>query len=429
MRGLDVECCTIEGAALSGLVAAPNQLIALNFETLARLTPGERHRLRKWAEDGATIYVRGALRHGSTYSLMPFSNQRFGFSVELAEGYQFSTHRMLPAAIAGELVTTQMDMPHAAGLDDRFPTLLSSRDRQGNEWPVIFEIRIGAGAAIFDLHDDDDTHGTALLTEIEEPATRGAAMGALAAVDWAAGRSFKTPAAVNLVIDDRPINFDYFSLGNLKDFLDYLKTQYVDIHIDFAWTPLHTHPDRRYIEMLRRYNTGFVWHGFLRHIDHRMIADCESELQAGLAHVNKISRAYEVRFQPVMIFPFEKDTPHAHELLRRAAFVAKVQCDHSGGQSPSPYRLRALQHERSSDSLSIMLRDSTDNLNRDRMLALATLGMPIIALAHPCDLALRRFARRDAAAATYFDPVLKFAAEKSLRPMSLEEIAAEAPLD
>jgi hypothetical protein len=29
----------------------------------------------------------------------------------------------------------------------------------------------------------------------------------------------------------------------------------------------------------------------------------------------------------------------------------------------------------------------------------------------------------------YFDPVLKFAAEKSLLPMSLEAIAAEVPLE
>jgi hypothetical protein len=182
--------------------------------------------------------------------------------------------------------------------------------------------------------------------------------------------------------------------------------------------------------MLRRYNTGFVWHGFLRHIDHRTIKDFESELQAGIVRVDKISRAYDVQFQPVIIFPFEKDTPEAHELLRRTDFIAKVQCDPGVNRNPSSYRLRALQDNKSSErSVGIIFRDSTDNLSRDRMLALATLGMPIIALAHPADLALRRFARRDASAATYFDSVLQFAREKSLRAMSLENIATEVPLD
>ena len=69
-------------------------------------------------------------------------------------------------------------------------------------------------------------------------------------------------------------------------------------------------------------------------------------------------------------------------------------------------------------------------LSRDRMLALATLGMPIIAIGHPRNLALRRLGPlRDSLQMSYFDPVLKFAAEKSLRPQSLEEMAAEAPLD
>ena len=407
----------------------PSQLIALDFEKLARLTLGERQRLRKWAEAGATVYVRGGLRPGCVYSLMPFSNQRFEFSIEPSQGYHFSTHQMLPSAVAGESVAIPLSMPYAAGLDGRrFRTLLSG-DGSGVEWPLIFEMDIGAGVVIFDLHGDEHAEQADLLTELSDPATRAAAIGALAAIDWAAGRDPSIPAAVNLVIDDRPVNFDYFSLGNLKLFLDYLNTRYSDIHIDFAWTPNHTRPARRYIEMLKRYNTGFVWHGFLRHIDHRTISDFESELRAGIVQVDKISRTYNVRFQPVMIFPFEKDTPQAHELLRRTQFIAKVQSDCDSKPS-NFYRLRALQEVKSAEgSVSIIFRDSTDNLSRERMLALATLGMPVIALAHPADLALRRFARRDATAASYFDSVLQFAAEKSLRAMSLEEIAAEVPLN
>jgi len=63
------------------------------------------------------------------------------------------------------------------------------------------------------------------------------------------------------------------------------------------------------------------------------------------------------------------------------------------------------------------------------MLALAVLGMPISALAHPRDLALRRVERHNPMAMTYFDSVLTFAREKSLRSMSLEEIAAKVPLE
>jgi hypothetical protein len=360
---------------------------------------------------------------------MPFSDQRFEFSTRSSKGYRFAAHRMLAAAVAQEHVSAAISLPWSDGLDDRVSPLLSGLGRDGNEWPIIFQMDVGAGAVIFDLHADDSPDAD-LLTELERPATRSAVIGALTVVDWAAGRDPSIPAPINLVIDDRPVNFDYFSLGNLKQFLDYLSTRYPGIHVDFAWTPNHARPARRYIEMLRRYNTGFVWHGFLRHIDHRTITDFESELREGTIQVRKISRAYDVRFQPVMIFPFEKDTPAADELLRRESFIAKVQSDCDINKNPNFYRLRALQDDRQSEeSLSVISRDSTSNLTRDRMLALATLGMPIIALAHPADLALRRFARRDASAVAYFDSVLAFASEKSLRAMSLEEIAAEVPLD
>ena len=96
-----------------------------------------------------------------------------------------------------------------------------------------------------------------------------------------------------------------------------------------------------------------------------------------------------------MIFPFEKDTPRAEELLRRTGFVAKVQS--MGGYPPAAYyRLRGVARGTVAATIqfSVIFRDSIDLLSRDRMLALATLGMPIVALAHPRDLALRRFRRR-----------------------------------
>jgi hypothetical protein len=74
---MEVQACPLDGGASAPLLATPGQLIALNFETLTRLSHDARQRLKQWAEDGATIYVRGALKPGFAYSLMPFSNQCF----------------------------------------------------------------------------------------------------------------------------------------------------------------------------------------------------------------------------------------------------------------------------------------------------------------------------------------------------------------
>ena len=386
-------------------------------------------RMRECAESGATIYVRGALEPGRVYSLRPFSDQRFEFAIKPADGYQFSMHPAIPAAIAGERIDAQLDMPHAVGLAGRARTLVSSFHRFGPERPSIFALEVGAGLAIFDLHADDSADGNELVAELAEPSRRPGRVGALAAVDRAAGRDPAIRAPVNLVIDDRPINYDYFNSGKLDAFLRHLEGRNPGIHVDFAWTPSHTRPHRGYLKVLRRYNTGFVWHGFLRHVDHRTITDLETHLRDGRARLDEIWRDYGLRFQPVMIFPFEKDTPRADELLRRARFRAKVQS--AGGLPPTDYyRLRAGEPELSKDTaFSVVFRDSVEMLSRDRMLALATLGMPIIALAHPRNIGLRRFGRRDEAAMSYFDPILRFAAEKSLRPLSLEKIAAEVPAD
>jgi hypothetical protein len=427
LRGLDVALCAPDCAALPFGFEARNQLIAINFDLLSHLDPTASARLRQSAESGATIYVRGGLEHGRVYSLRPFSDQQFEFSIMPADGYQFSTHPILPAAIAGERVAAHIEMPQAVGLEDPACPIVSSVEDFGPARPSIFAIEIGAGIAIFDLHADREVEDLELLADLAAPSRRAATVGALVAVDRAAGRDAAIPAPVNLVIDDRPINYDYFNAGKLDAFLQHLEAQCPGIHTDFAWTPCHTRPHRRYIEVLSRYNTGFVWHGFLRHIDHRTITDFEEHLSAGRACVDEISREYGVRIQPVMIFPFEKDTARAEELLRRAGFVAKVQ---SAGGFPAPayYRLRDVGEEPSlDDSFSVVFRESIDLLSRDRMLALATLGMPIVALAHPRDIALRRFSRSDRGAMSYFDSVLRFAAEKSLRPKSLESIATEVP--
>ena len=425
LRGLEVEVCPADGSAIPSASTARDQLIAINFAQLAQLEPDAKARLREAAENGATIYVRGALEPGRRFSLLPFSDQQFEFLSKPADGYQFSTHPILPDAIAGERVTTQLNMPMAAGLDHSVRPIVSSLHRLGFAPPSIFSIDVGAGIAIFDLHPD---HGDErdLLADLSAPATRAARIGALAAVDWVAGRIPAIPVPINLVIDDRPINLDYFNAGRLQAFLQHLDSRCPGIHTDFAWTPTYTRPHRGYLDVLAAHNTGFVWHGFLRHVDHREINNYESQFVAGRARVEEITRQYGVRFQPVMIFPFEKDTPRATELLRHTGFVSKVQ-SMDGPPAAHYYRLRNAGETSFDDEFSVIYRDAIEVLTRDRMLALATLGMPIVALAHPRDLALRRFRRGDPADVSYFDSVLAFAAEKSLRPMSLELIAAEVP--
>jgi hypothetical protein len=425
LRGLDVEVCPADGASIPSPLAC-NQLIAINFEQLARLEPDAKARLREAAENGATIYVRGALEPGRRFSLLPFSDQHFEFLNKPADGYHFSTHPILPDAIAGERVIAQLNMPMAFGLDHSVRPIVSSLHRLGFAPPSIFSIEVGAGIAIFDLHPDHDDDGD-LLAELSAPATRAARIGALAAVDWAAGRIPAIPVPINLVIDDRPINLDYFNAGRLQAFLQHLDSRCPGIHTDFAWTPTYTRPHRRYLDVLAAHNTGFVWHGFLRHVDHREINDFESQFVAGRARVEEITRQYGVRFQRVMIFPFERDTPRATELLRRTGFVSKVR-SMDGPPPANYYRLRNIADEPSYyDEFSVIYRDAIEVLTRDRMLALAALGMPIVALAHPRDLSLRRFRRGDPGDVSYFDSVLTFAAEKSLRPMPLELIAAEVP--
>lgn len=422
-----MELCLADGGAIPSIPASRNQLVAINSDLLARLGLEAKASLRKTAENGATIYVRGGLEPGRSYSLQPFSDQGFQFSIDPVGGCEFSPHPILPAAIAGERIDAHVtSLPRALGLDGRARPIVSAA-----EGASIFTIDVGGGMVLFDLHADDDDGESEknLLAELAQALRRAASIGALAAVDWAAGRNPATPAPVNLVIDDRPINYDYFNNAQLEALLNHLESQYPGIHVDFAWTPRDTRPHRSYIDVLRRYNTGFVWHGFLRHVDHRTIADYEADLSDGQVRLDKIWRDYGVRFQPVMIFPFEKDTVRADALLRRAGFVAKVQS--ADGLPPAAYyRLRdARDLPPLGQRFSVIFRDSIEVLTRDRMLALATLGMPIVALAHPRDLGLRRIGRRDLSAISYFDPVVRFAAEKSLRPMSLEEIAAHLPAD
>lgn len=132
-----------------------------------------------------------------------------------------------------------------------------------------------------------------------------------------------------------------------------------------------------------------------------------------------------------MIFPFERDTPATVELLRRAGFLAMAETPPvaPGDENPATGVSRVDgAADRADDDFVILQRYPVAALTRGRMLALATLGLPIIAAAHPRDVSLRRLPmpRGGDGSFCHFDHVLGFAAEKQLQPASLERIAVEA---
>ncbi len=432
LRGLDLESCTFDDG-LPALIGAERQLIALSFDTLNELAAEQKLRLRRLVENGAAVYLRGALAHGRNVSLAPLADVQFECVIKAAAGYRLASHWILPVALAKEEACLRMNLPIATGLPANASPLILGMLHGGDEMPTAFAIEIGAGVVICDLNADRETVGQSLISQLSDPENRLAAITALAAVDHAAGRDLSLSAPINLVIDDRPINHDFLNIGRTGEFLRRLDSLCPGIHTDFAWTPNQTRVYRRYVSILRGHNTGFVWHGFLRHLDHRSIMDLETDLTLGRKFVREIALKYEVRIQPVMIFPYEKDSPACDSLLRRSGFVAKVESfDPDPQVVPSAYfRLRSgASNDSDSAPFSVLLRDEESRLSRNRMLALAALGLPIIALAHPNDLGVQRFRpTREAMGPTYFDRVLGFAKEKSLRPMSLENVALEMPAD
>jgi hypothetical protein len=181
------------------------------------------------------------------------------------------------------------------------------------------------------------------------------------------------------------------------------------------------------VEAIKHFNAGFVWHGLLRHIDHRSIARPEVHFARGQRLVKEISQQYQVRFQPVMIFPYEKDTAGCVALLKREGFIAKAQTlDELVPAGAIIQREPSGSSEHSAGTgFATLLRDSIETLTRDRMLARSALGMPIIAAAHPRNAGLRRLSkfRPGQQAGEEFNDLLDFATTKKLRPQSLEQLA------
>jgi hypothetical protein len=235
----------------------------------------------------------------------------------------------------------------------------------------------------------------------------------------------------NLTVDDRPVNHDHFNTVPVSDLLGHIERLCPGAHTDFAWTPRHARPSRSYLEAMKQFSIGFAWHGLYRHVDHRVIADPAADLARGQRTVERIERRFGIRFQPIMIFPFERAAPGHFPMLARAGFVASVEeprlTSCADPHSPAPPSDSRAARVDAASGFVVLHRYPAISLTRDRMLAMAMLGLPIIALAHPEDVGLRRFSRfwDRGGRPSHFDEVLKFASSKRMPSRSLCDIAAE----
>jgi hypothetical protein len=423
-----------ESGGVSGQLR-DHTLLAIDTPCLLGLPEERKRHLASLVGEGAVLYVRGLPRHSTLLDLAPFAPARAAIAGERrAVSYRFTTSPMLPAVLAGEEVAGIFETPAAALPGAPVERLLMVRHVDGAERTAVFALEYGAGCVIYDLHPEDEADaegGIPIVAQLAHPEIRHRAAGALVAADRAARREAAWRPAFNLIIDDRPANFDHFNTARLHALLSHIETLCPGAHTDFAWTPSYTHPARAYIETLREFAAGFVWHGLHRHVDHRAIADLAAELAQGQRLACRIEQRFGVRLQRVMIFPYERSTPEQLEFLRRSGFLASVEgprsADGLGRHHCAFLACRQAARHDGSPGFARLHRYPVSVLTRDRMLAMAALGLPIITYAHPWDVRLRRFSRfrPRGGDVSYFDEVLRFAVAKGLRARALEEIAAE----
>lgn len=409
----------------------PRTLLAMSYPALTALGAAQLGALKNAVWQGASLYVRGGFPGGATCSLSPFGSGIFTISPRQATaGYRIANHALLPRVLRNEAVSTEVALPAAQVNDSSVKGLAYA----GAALPFVFAIQCGAGVVIYDLLPDAVPIGaeTPIARRLAHPAARCSEIGALAAVNHATQRESASVGAYNLLLDDRPRNFDYFNAGRVARWLADLERVAPGTHVDFAWSPIHGRPGQRYIHALKQFKTGFVWHGLFRHIDHRRLANPGAHYERGRRRVEQISRRYGVRFQPIMVLPFQEVDRDILLYLREAGFQAAVFHDDAkpGLKNPLPAYMQYSTplHDLYLEYLPVLRRFPAAALTRDRMLANAALDLPIIAAGHPVDVGLRRFApflKPGQPASGHFDHVLAFACEKGLRPLSLEEIAAE----
>jgi hypothetical protein len=429
-------------------------MIAISASRLRELSGRHKSHLANLVGEGATLYVRGVARGCATLDLKPFASLELAIAAEhRAVGYCFTESRMLPSVLTGEkMVGESLDAP---GVERRFNAvteeLLTVRHLDGVERVAIFSLRYGRGCVIYDLAPEDEAGADVPLVEqLANREVRHRNVGALIAVNRLVGMEPTQLPPFNLTIDDRPASFDHFNAAPLSALLRHIDYLCPGAHTDFAWTPSHTRPCRGYLKTMRDFSTGFVWHGLSRHVNHRVISNPAAELMEGRRWVRRIEQRFGIRFQPIMIFPFEVSAPKQFPLLAQAGFLASVEAPQaeflaSDGRLtnpcadphlPSPCADPHLPryfgdslpaHVDVTSDLTILYRYAASSLTRERMLAMAALGLPIIAAAHPKNVGLKRFSRfRDRGGDfSHFDEILKFASSKGLRSLSLEHIAIE----
>jgi len=406
-------------------------LFAISFADLDRMGARECERLRASVSAGATLYVRGGAVEGARYRFAPLADASISVGrVSSPAAYRFTQHPMIPLALRGEESALSEAIDCVVDQSGIAPEpIMLARDADGAEFPLVFAWRCGRGAIICDLQRDDADAEVPLIWRLADPAQRAAALSALVAVERAAGRDVERPVALNLTIDDVPLPYDYFNEPMLEEFFAHIGNRHADFHLDCAWIPYSHWISRRYLEILKHHRTGFVWHGLHRHVDHQKIENPAAEMEAGKRATAANIERYGIRLQPMLIFPFERADRRAEALLLNEGFIAAAEqprLDEGGPELPAYLRFAtdSCVHE---SGMRFLHRYEADFLTRDRMLALAALGLPILAFAHPKDVRLRRLSRfmERGGVFAHFDHVLDFAAKKNLPGRSLEEIARE----
>jgi hypothetical protein len=428
--------CMLLNIAEAGFPAdglGPNVLLALSHRTLLSFAAGELRALKVAVWQGATLYVRGGFLPQASCSLSPFGSGAFRVTSRRADRYLLADHRLLPEVLRNETVRAEVNLP-VAQLGDSPAQVLVAVPSGGKELAFVFAMRCGSGIIIYDLLSDQTPAGasTPIVRRLADPAARAFELGALAAVGHALGRLHRKPVAYNLVLDDRPRDLDYFSTARVTRWLSHMEDLCPGTRVDFGWTPQYSRPSVRYINALKQFKAGFVWHGLHQHSDHSLVRDPGADYKEGLKLVERIVRRYSVRFQPIMVFPCERVSPEMLRFLPRAGFTAAVFGAEAkpGLRNPlAEFMLHSTPlHELYRDYCPALRRYEAAELTRENLLANAALDLPIIAAAHPFEVGLRRYASLydpRAPVSSHFDEVLRFARDKRLRPMSLEEIAAE----
>lgn len=404
-------------------------LIAISGSSLSTLGDTELVRLTSAVDSGATLYIRGvvtgrwAMRKVCMAALLDLRISPKAW----AGSYGFTASELVPRALRHEAANAALEVCGAECVSPEVEVLVTARCLDGMERAIILTLPVGRGRVIYDLNSHWQDSDDPVVARLANPAERISVVGPLIALSAAMTNGTGRESVFNLTVDDRPTNHDYFSTITLRSWLRDVNNRCPGAHIDFAWTPRYGRPARAYVEAIKYAGGGFVWHGFLRHVDHTKIEEVEREIVLGERAVSDIERRCELRFQRIMIFPFERSRSDLLRVLRNHDFFASVEepRDFMRGQAYCGSRLSHRTDERS--GLTVLYRYPANVLTRDRLLAMAALGLPIIAYVHPDEVGLQRFSflRTRDTKGTYLEEVLEFAREKHLRSCSLEQIAAQ----